>query len=157
MGKGNTPHIIELSVPVYAYAKRVLQYLYGENLKNEKLKIDFLIGAGNLITQTHRSDKVLPTKLVHNIPIEIIEIREKLPERIFNFIRLYDKEYLAYALGNYYNKKAKDILFTSFLFLKELNDSDKKSNAIKTLEFYNIEPSELDYTSFYRNLNRNYE
>ena len=54
----NSSYKIELIVPVYAYAKRVLETFYGENLELESQKIHLLVAAGNLQTHTYKNSAI---------------------------------------------------------------------------------------------------
>lgn len=148
MSKRNTPYLLELSVPVYAYAKRVLCHFYGENLELENQKIHLLVAAGNLQTHTYRSSAI-PAHNNQNLPIEMIKISQVVPRRIHNLLSIYDKDALRFALGSYYNSRAKELIMNTASIFLSMNKGKVKPQVVSALEHYEISPEEIDFQNIY--------
>ena len=144
-------HHLTLEVPIYSYAKKILEYHYGKNLEKDKLKRDFLIAVGNLMKHNYYSQ--LPAPYTYTIPLEIITITEALPIHIYRLLSIYDKDKLRFSLGSYLNKRAFDIAFIATeILLNQQEKDNKKKSVMQTLEMYKISDDDIDHDNMYKRL-----
>ena len=144
----------EISVPVYAYVKKVLEKTFGKNITNETLTYEFFIAAGNLYAPMYQTAKKLgnSSKLPNtsnNIKIEMLDLQTLIPDYTKRLVSMYDKEQFAYSLATILNREGANIL--KAVALSHLSDSETNTKTIeRVFAYFNITEEELSIRHYTR-------
>ena len=146
-----------ISVPVYSYAKKVLEKHFEQQKNN--LEYDFFVAVGNLLAPIFQISKTttnLPITSNNISPIELLEITVQLPKYTILLLSPYRKEDIAHSLATVLNKQAKEILraVVEFNFKAE---KTKTKTCQEVFAYYDISEDDLNFRkyveSFYKTKN----
>ncbi|WP_338812713.1 hypothetical protein V9L05_15210 [Bernardetia sp. Wsw4-3y2] len=140
-----------ISVPVYAYAKKILQKHFGDTLSKNHLQYDFFIAVGNLSAPIFQVSKTknanIPISSNNITPIDMLEVQTKIPGYTIHLLSLYRKEDIAHSLATILNKQAKEILRAVVEF--NFKNYPTKTKACQEIfKYFQIEEDELSLRNY---------
>ena len=138
----------KISVPVYSYAKKVLQKQFDKNLNNAMLQNEFFIAAGNLYAPMFQIK--LPNTSNNISKIEMLDVETLLPKTTIILLSMYDKQTIAYSLATVLNKQAANILQAVILF-NFSKEKTKTKTCKEVFDYFDISEDDLNFRKYVEN------